>query len=373
MKLIATLGATKVTNKHIYKIENYEYSEYFSFLALQKHYNISNEKVYILGTKKTKETLGNYIQNFNFIKLQDNNLEEIFQKSVELVDDEDILDLTQSFRLLSFGVFLGVNFLNKKLKVFYAQLQKSDCKYSSEECKHNFIPLDKYLQIGSLAREINTFVSSWYVIENEIENFFVIHNKLNIISKKLLVNDVDIKEDLLSAKKNIKILKKDKFVYLNTHLDILDKELTKIELALLNPKDSIKFFRMSELYFQKNLLLQTLTMLFEAISAYLGDIVPKNYKCKKYDKFLTLQDGKYKFRNCVKNSLRFPKSCKKWWFKNLKDCEKFRENLLKIDIMRNNSAHAFIQGKALEDYKNEIKNLLLFFKGYINGNDKTYN
>jgi len=367
MRLIATLGATPVKNKHIYKQEDIEYSEYFSFLALKKYYNISDENVYVLGTEKTKKELGEYIKNFNFIQLKDNNLEEIFQKSAELVEDGDILDLTQSFRLLSFGVFLGVNFLHKKVKIFYAQLQKSDCSYKDEICKHNFILLDKYLQIASLAKEINTFVNSWYVIENEIENFSIIHDKLTTISKRLLVNDLDIKEDILSAKKIIEKLKKDKFVYLNTHLDILYKEIIKIELALINPKDSIKFFRMSELYFEKNLLLQTLTMLFEAISAYLGDIVPKDYKCKKNDKFLTIKSGKYKFRNCIKNSLRSKNGCNFWWFKNLKNCEKFRDNLLKIDVMRNNSAHAFIQGKGLEDYKNEIQNLILFFKEYING------
>jgi len=369
MRLFATLGATRVGKEHLYEIESKTYSVKISLLALKEHFGISDKDVYIIGTQRTKEVLGDVIEGFNFIQINEDSLENVFETAVKYIQKDDIVDLTQGFRSFPFGVFLALNF-SKLLKkdpydVFYAQVMDIGCDYRNETCKHKFVSLKKYLEIGDLAREINGFVSSWYVAPNEIDNFSLIHENLCTLSKKLLSNNIDVLKELSLIQNEISKLKKE-FGFLSGHLDLLYSEASGIYAALKNGREYMKFYEMAKLYYSKGLLLQTLTMLFEAISAYLADIVPHNFSCRKHDvEYTKRSKNRYAFRNCVKNTLRSEKGCERWWFKTLRNCKEFRENLLKIDEMRNDSAHAFINKKALENFHSEIGELIGFFGEYM--------
>jgi hypothetical protein len=369
MKLIATLGATPVGHEHVYVVDNQTYKAKISPLALKEHFNIEDENVYIIGTKKTKEVLGDLIETFNFVEINENSLENVFETAVKYLEKGDVVDLTQGFRSIPFGMFLALNFSKVMDKdpydVYYAQMQKSDCNYRVEVCFHNFISLKKYLEIGDLAREINSFVTSWYVTDYDIDNFKNITLLLNAISKKLLSNDLDVLKDIENIKKEISKIK-NVYSYLEEHLNLLLREIDAIKTLLLINEDYRKFYKMAKKYFEKGLMLQTLTMLFESINAYLAEIVPNDYYCIKNDrKYYKNSKNKYAFRNCVKNQLRHKYSCQKWYFKKLKNCNEFRDKFMQIDEMRNGSAHAFINGKTLDNYYKEIKALLEFFGKYM--------
>ncbi len=369
MKLIATLGATSVDKDHIYIINGKKYNAKISPLALKEHFKIEDKDVYIIGTKQTKERLGDIIGDFNFVEINEDSLENVFETAVKFIEKGDVVDLTQGYRSFPFGVFLALNFSKIMDKdpydVYYAQIQNITCNYRTDICSHKFVSLKKYLEIGDLAREINSFVTSWYVVEYEIDNFESFKKLLDKLSKKLLSNDLDVLGDTDNLKKEIISLEKT-YVYLRHHLGLLMNEIKGIEENLKLKEDYKKFYSMANMYFKKGLMLQTLTMLFEAVNAYLAETVPDNFYCYKNDrKYLKTSKNKYAFRNCVKNKLRKEKACEKWFFRNLKNCKEFRKNFRRIDEMRNDSAHAFINGNTLENFYNEINDLLNFFRKYL--------
>lgn len=369
MRLIATLGATTVTKEHLYEIDSKIYSVKISPIALKQHFGIRNEDVYIIGTKQTKEKLGFIIEDFNFIEINEDSLESVFETAVKYIRKGDIVDLTQGYRSFPFGVFLALNYskiMNKDPKdVYYAQIQNITCNYRNDVCSHKFVSLKKYLEIGDLAREINSFVTSWYVVDYDIDNFESFKKLLENLSKKLLSNDLDVLGDIKELKKEITALEK-RYLYLNQHLKLLSDEIQSIQNSLLIRQDYRKFYSMAQMYFKKGLMLQTLTLLFESLNAYLAEIVPDDFYCEKNKrKYYKNSKNKYAFRNCVKNLLRDQNACQMRIFRNLKNCREFRNKFRKIDEMRNDSAHAFINGKTLDNYYNEINLLLKFFGEYL--------
>ena len=191
MKLIATLGATSVNIEHTYHINGKDIDKPLSFLALKEYFNIKDSDVVILGTKQTKEKLKDYIENYEFKELDINNFGTIFAKVLEVMEKGDILDLTQSFRSISFAPLLAYHFskeVGKNLQdIFYAQIKKSDCDLQKEKCEFEFISLKKYEDITDLLREINVFLSSWYVTNfSKEEDFKIVHNNLVDLSKKYI-------------------------------------------------------------------------------------------------------------------------------------------------------------------------------------------
>jgi len=368
MNLIVTLGTTPANHKHKYNINDKQYEELFSFLALKKAFNIDDENIYILGTKQTRQKQEQHIAKYHFVEVDETNLNKIFGKSIELFKDESIVDLTQSFRSLSFGTLLGFSFSqidNNVKNIYYAQV-KDDCNPGKDSCEFDFVSLKEYEEAIELARKINTFTNSWYVIKGKQKDFKPIENNIAIISRKLLVNNLDIIDNLDNVLQEINKVEKDRFDYLNNHLSELKKEIISLKKILTLNSEADKFFNMACLYFKKNLLLQTLTMLFEAVNIYTADIYWK--KSCKNQKGEFLKDKPYKFRNCVKNKflhIRKRENCMGKWNKKIKNCNKFRKYFLKIDEIRNSSAHAFIEDDKYEDYKNEINMLINFFQNYF--------
>jgi len=361
MKLIATLGATEPKFEHVYKIDSKEYSEKFSFLALKKHFNI--DKVVIIGTKATKEVQREYIEGFEFIEIDENNLEDVFVKSTEILQKGDILDLTQSFRLLSFGALLGLEFsknIGKAARgIYYAQVLHG-ANPVRESCEFEFVSLRRYEELSDLAREIVSFLESWYVGNVYLQEFENFHKNLLILSQKLLHNNIAVSEELQNVLANIKNNR-----LLKEHFDRLEKELLYIQRILGYREDRQKYY-LAKKYFEKNLLLQALTFLYESVNAYLEFVTDKNFKiCKKYKRIITKQDGVYSWRNCLKSSLLSRKGCQRLWFSNVPECEEFRAHLKKIDVLRNDTAHAFINESDTRNFRDDILQEIEFFGKYM--------
>ncbi len=380
MKLIATLGTTKANHTHIYYLGNQEYSEVFSFFALKKHFNINDKDVIIIGTSATKKWQDEFIKNFEFIEVDADNFEDVFAKTLRSIENNSIVDLTQSFKSLGFGALLSYSFsksIGKKVKdIYYAQVQ-DNCNPSGSECKFVFQSLKKYEDIVELVREINLFIDSWYVLSQEKdEEFKVIHNNLLEMSQMLSVNDLDIEDNVKNLKNEIeRLLNKKEYAYLYEHLKKLQEEILKIDNALdiFEYKKLIKF---SRLYLEKNFLLQSLTMLFEAASAYLEFKTKDDFECRKGEYKITKGDNKYKFRNCLKSKLScaIHSKCK---YESIKELSRFIEisnlnnfgkHLIRVDHLRNDSAHAFINGKKEEfenkksKFKEDIEKELKYFE-----------
>ena len=373
MRLLVTLGATKPKPKHIYYINGKKFeNKRFSFEALKDYYNIEDKDVIIFGTDKTKEILEEEgLLNYSFKEVESGNLEGVIESFVNEIQKDDILDLTQSFRSISFGALISYSFsknLGKNVKnIYYAQVR--DGKNPARESTENdFISLKKYEDIVDLFREINLFLDSWYVVPDEKDETKIIHNNLKVISERLLVNNLEIDNEIKNILNEIERLNK-KYPFLKVHLSKLQEELKKLE-SILSFKESLRLFKMSNKYFEKNLLLQSLTMLFEASLAYLDEKTENNFVCRKGNQEYTKCSDKYKFRNCLKSNLssvRRNKPIKSFLkkFIAIKNLEEFARHLMKIDELRNDSAHAFINTKKLQDFKQDIKGELEFFRNII--------
>jgi len=373
MRLLVTLGATKPRFRHIYYIDKKKFeNKRFSFEALKDYYNIEDKDVIIFGTDKTKEILEEEgLLNYSFKEVESENLEGVIESFVNEIQKDDILDLTQSFRSISFGALLSYSFsknLGKNVKnIYYAQVR--DGKNPARESTENdFISLKKYEEIVDLFREINLFLDSWYVVPDEKDETKIIHNNLKIISERLLVNNLEIDNEIKSILKEIERLN-EKYPFLKVHLSKLQEELKELK-TILSFKESLRLFKMSTKYFEKNLLLQSLTMLFEASLAYLEERTKNNFICKKGREEFNKNSDKYKFRNCLKSNLssvRRDKPIKPFLKEiiDIKNLEEFAKHLMKIDELRNSSAHAFINTKKLQDFKQDIKGELGFFRNII--------
>ncbi|MEO1959006.1 MAG: TM1812 family CRISPR-associated protein [Nautiliaceae bacterium] len=379
MKLIATLGTTKANYTHIYYLDNKEYREVFSFFALKKHFNIEDKNVIIIGTSETKKNQDKFIKNFEFVEVDADNFEDVFAKTLRSIENNSIVDLTQSFKSLGFGALLSYSFsksIGKKVKdIYYAQVQEN-CNPGSSECKFVFQSLKKYEDIVELVREINLFINSWYVLNQEKdEDFKVIHNNLLEMSQMLSVNDLDIEDNVKNLKNEIdRLLNKKEYAYLYEHLKKLQEEILKIDEAL-DTLEYRKLIKFSRLYLEKNFLLQSLTMLFEAMSAYVEYKTKDNFVCKNKKGKFNKSSDKYQFRNCLKNKLlivrngyELPKYL--FHFVRVDNLEDFANHFAKVDELRNNSAHAFINGKSeFEEkktkFKDEIYEEINYFSKYI--------
>ena len=371
MKLIATLGATKPTFKHKYFIEDKIFEVNFSFEALKEFYQISDDKVIIVGTSKTKEVLGEYILNYQFQEVSSDDFESIFEIFIGLIEKGDIIDLTQSFRSLPIGAFLSYGFsksLGTELKdIFYAQIRDNKNPVK-ESCEFDFISLKRYDDMVELLREINLFLESYQVLKKEAEDMKVIHNNLVSISDKLYSNNLDIQNEIDELLKEIKRVK-EKYSFLTTHLEKLENEIQKLQLVL-NFKESLRFINMSEILFEKNMLLQSLTMLFEGSLAYLDEKTKASFICQKGSEKYTKNSDKYKFRNCLKSKIsrvRYGKHILPFIKQaiQINDLEEYAKHLVKVDELRNNSAHAFINSEKAELFKEDIEKELEYFKSVI--------
>jgi len=380
MKLIVTLGTTKAKYLNKYIIGEIEYNENFSFLALKKHFNINDENVIIIGTKETFIEQKEYIKEYKFIEVDADKFEDIFAKSLSIMDNDSILDLTQSLKSLGYGALLSYSFsksIGKKVKnIYYAQIQDR-CNIFEKTCVFIFQSLKKYEDIIDLAREINMFINSWFVLNQKKEKEFkLIHNNLVKLSQKLFINNLNVLGEIKIIEDEIdKLLKLKEYDYLHSHLEVLQKEINIIKNPLMK-KEYLKMIEFSRLYFDKNFLLQSLTTLFEAVSSFVDYKTKKGFECKRNNKIFKKYGNKYKFRNCLKSKLsvvRYNRSIPDYLYRfiNIENLEKFAKHFMIVDELRNNSAHVFINNrnnssnKKKSSFKQKIKNELEFFENII--------
>ncbi len=166
MRLIATMGASGISQKHQYIFNGNNYNSELSFLALAEANNITD--IVVIGTEKSKEsiqTILNVNPNIEMVVIESDNVEDVFQKSLEYISKDTILDLTQGYRhypmlTLLASIFLQNNASKNIKDIFYAQIVNENCQAYKESCEYRFTSLIKYLDIANMARIINTFNKS---------------------------------------------------------------------------------------------------------------------------------------------------------------------------------------------------------------------
>lgn len=376
MKLIAVLGATPVTQKQHYTLDNVVYEEYFAFLAMANALHISSDYITIIGTEQTKAlllepkyTIDSAIID-NFI-LSSDNVDELFERCLSLIDDDTVLELTQGFRHLPMTLLLsGIAASSEKRlsNIYYAKTANPSCNPSKEVCTFEFISLASYLDRANLNAIIDSFCTSFVVPKLKIsfKEFIPVEIKLHELSRHLLGNNID--QAIQSAIKIRSLLIPLQQSSIAQSIKELNLEIDK--LALLSEKsESLRLYHGANFYFEKDLLLHSVTNLFEAILAFLDEYMQKekinlSYQDYKSHRLIHCKDEKkpYNRRNCLKKGLKLY-------------AEKhpshpvlgiaMQKKLEVIDRLRNHSAHAHATEKSNESYRQHLAEAFIFFDRVI--------
>ncbi len=372
MKLIATMGATGIKHKHQYIINGKVYEAELSFMALAEAYGIDN--IVVIGTEQSQQSIAPILEknpNIEMVKIESDNVEDVFQKSLEYIAEETILDLTQGYRhypmlTLLASVFLQSSSFKNIKDIYYAQII-DDCKPYEKSCRYQMTSLIMYLDIANMARIINTFNSTLLTLDYEVNNkeFNQIKIGLSDVTKELFSNNFHgSKEKAKEIEKIVKkILEERSLETIEEHLFHLKNELQKIQ-DLIRIKESKTLLNVSKYFRKKGILLHSITLLYESMVAFLDEKINNN-QCNTYeDRYGNRREADtYKRRNCLKLKMG---NCNYHLYRNnIPRCQEYSNLLRKIDELRNTSAHAHTTGTYQEDLKDEIDKAIRFLMPII--------
>jgi len=351
MRLIATMGATGIKHKHQYIIDEKVYEGELSFIALAEAYGI--EDIIVIGTKKSQESIQSILDknnNIEMVVIESSNVEDVFQKSLEYIAENTILDLTQGYRHYPMLTLLASVFLQnnsfKNIKDIYYALTIDDCKPYEKSCKYQMTSLVIYLDIANMARIINTFSNTLITLDYDVHSveFKKLKEGLSELTKELFSNNFEVSKEKAHGLVNlINTILEDKSLHIvEEHLTLLKKELQRIQ-NLVRIKESQTLLNVSEYFLKKDILLHSVTLLYEAMVAFLDEKMTSRSRC-------TGETDTYRRRNCLKKSLG---NCRN--VRNINNCRKFSDTLRAIDILRNKSAHGHTTGTYQEDLKDELE------------------
>lgn len=377
MKLITVLGATKVTTKQKYAHNGVCFEEYFSYLALAKALGISHDDIIVVGTKETKKMLEDKAdnllsQNFREVKT-DIEIDEFFRLCLELIDGESVLDVTQGFRHLPMTLLLSAitagTLKDKGVKdIYYAKTLNADCRPAESVCEYEFVSLLLYLDMASIGSAIGSFCASYATPSLSVTYpvFLSFYAAIDELSRHLLGNNLMHSIELAKGiKPKLEPLKSTPLAPLAVKLE---NEIGFL-VSLGTMSEHKRFFAGAKKYFEKELLLHSVTTLFEAITAFLDYYAAKDglalvhfdYKsgrqiiCKD-------QNDVYQRRNCQKKALKsFVEKNRLHPVVNTA----FLNELKELDKMRNLSAHAFIDKKTSDDFEQKLRDKIVFFEKLI--------
>lgn len=285
MRLLTVLGASKISSKQKYIYEGKRYEEYFSFLALQKALGIESVDTVVVGTDKTKALLKEFSPDEallkNFREVDDGvAIDDFFRLCLELIQKDTYLDVTQGFRHMPMTLLLSsltaVNFTDKNIKdILYAKTLDSSCQPSNAVCSFEFYSMLSYLDMASIAASIDSFCASYSApaTNTTYQKFESIYDSLGKLSRHLVGNNLAYASEIA---KDIKPkLEPLRLSPLSPLLPKLDNEIDFL-IGLERMSEHERFFEGAKRYFQKELFLNSVTTLFEAVTAFLDYIVTRD-------------------------------------------------------------------------------------------------
>jgi len=379
MRLIATMGASGINNKHSYAINGENYESELSFMALAEAYRIDD--IIVIGTEESEKSIKSVLDqnsNIKMVVIDSDNVEDVFQKSLEYISKDTILDLTQGYRhypmlTLLASIFLQNNAEKNVKDIFYAQVLDKNCQAYKESCKYQFTSLIKYLDIANMARIINTFKGTLITLDYTVHDdaFNKIKDGLNALTKELFSNNFKGSRNKAKSLEQMinKILEDKSLQIIEEHLLSLKSELELIQ-NLANGSESEVLLNISEYFLNKDVLLHSVTLLYESMVAFLDEKI-NNPKCNTVinRRGEEVNANTFQRRNCLKLNMG---NCNNNVYKNnIVECRKFSKTLRKIDGFRNTAAHAHTTGDYQENLKNELEEAIDFLKPIIRQNIST--
>ena len=325
--------------------------------------------------------------------------ENDFNKIFELIDkkiseyDRVIVDVTHGFRHLPLLMLIDLLVQNIKNpdKIEHILFAKELVKPAPDNDfvgKYEIIDLRKYLDLASITYALSTFTKN-YTISSTIKtsvneynrfledlsdfSFHILANSLKELSHKAhnLINQID---EIMEKENEV-------FKVFNNYLLDIKRHMEYINEISKEKKDYKRLYFFSKNMFEKGYLLNSITLLSEAIGMYVAEeILSKNRGIKNYiDSYKKSRNYKaYVLSNNSKNIVRFSNRYVGKFLNNedesyerkiTKKVKNFNFNgkreiislIITIDKLRNNLAHGN-SSEPIEDVKEKIKYALDEFK-----------
>jgi len=372
----------------IEKFKSYEIIPIATDYAKKKHIEIAD---------KLNIDIDKYLKNL--ILIDEKDYEDTFNKINEVLEsfdenDEVIIDVTHGFRHLPILMIVDVliqniHFPKKINKILFAKEIKTREEYE-------VVDLKSYLDLANISYALTSFDKNYTVASNikttnQKYNEFL--DELDKFSRHILANSLkELRNITQSLSKTIDVLlqeDKKKFKVLDKFLNKLKKHIDEIH-KFSNLKDDYKrLYYFSKNMLQKGYLLNSVTLLSEAVGMYVKEELKKiNSEVKNFieefeEKIKNNNDiffNAYTLSSSAKKVYKAPKkydlyftTFKKYeeWNKKAKkitqyirNYQYFRKdlkNLIKnVDNLRNNLAHGN-SSKPIKEVKREIEHLLREF------------
>lgn len=202
-----------------------------------------------------------------YVPIEDNSLDDIFEKILELLTHHDniILDITHGFRhqpiMAIFASTLSQFLERRDLKIVFA---KEVVQYKEYE----YIYLDEYIEITQISLLLTGFIRTFNFIP--VKSMKLLNNTLfEDFSESLLSNDLrGIEKNYQLLSDELKRLQKNE--ELKHIFQLLEKVRTELEPLGMFPflKHYQKYMILSQLTIEKNYLIVALTYIFESLREY---------------------------------------------------------------------------------------------------------
>jgi CRISPR-associated DxTHG motif protein len=233
--------------------------------------NYPNEEGYFIGTKIAidfqKELLA-FNDKHHFIEVEDDSLDDIFEKILELLNKEQgktILDITHGFRhqpiMAIFASTLSQFLERKYLKIIYAKEQERFKSYA-------YIYLNEYIEITQISLLLTGFIRTLNFIP--VANMQLLNHKIfEDFSKSLLSND------LRGVERNHKLLQEEltrlrENEDLKHIVNLIEKVESELKLLEMLPffEAYQKYIVLAKMTMEKNYLIVSLAYVFESLRGY---------------------------------------------------------------------------------------------------------
>jgi len=336
---------------------------------LLKNYN---DNFYFLGTEKAikfQKDLLEYDDNkVEFIKIEDNSLDDIFEKVFSLIssskDNERVLlDITHGFRHQPISAIFSATlhkFLNdSKIDIIFA-------KQIKEFTEYEYIYLTEYVDMTQLSLMLTGFIRTLNFVNTvNIENLNTL--AFEKFSRALLSNDF---RGLEESYENLEItLEQAKTNKKFNHLKELFEQVedTLIEFKEFSTKElHDKYLILAKLMYNKNYYLLSLTYLFEAIRLYSSysfykNRIINNYAWNNFDKYSLNRD----VMSCITQKefgdnyrpTYYDRNNSNFYEKNSDNFSKVAVEYKKLKDLRNSLTHISYE-QSQPNIKSDLRNLL---------------
>lgn len=323
-----------------------------------------DDEFYFIGTRAAiefqKELLDFRDRVCHFVEVEEDSLDDIFEKILALLQEHDnvMLDITHGFRhqpiMAIFSSTLSQFLGRKELKIVYAK-EKERLK------SYEYIYLNMYIEITQISLLLTGFIRTLNFIP--VSNMHLLNNVVfEDFSKSLLSNDLKgVEKNYLLLSEELKSLQKNKALkHIANLLVKVEEELKPFGMfpVLMHYQ---KYILLSKMTVEKNYLIVAYAYIFESLREYCS------FRFEEICKSITFKDD-YAKNTAVMNTIANFRRVKfgreildkhgDIFNNNKADFKRVGKLYDKIRKRRNDLAH-INKTKDFEDIKKDLKDLLL--------------